>query len=171
MRDGLTFAVNLKGREGIQIPQDVRMLMDNLQARLSESKSLDSVVKVILEELQTQPHAVIKLFAIKAARSWFGTDSQRLENLIILIQVPYLCLALSGTWAIWRSGGTIKSMAVGIWLIVMYFWAMSILGLSILRYMVPAMGLLFILMPGVLSNWFGEKLGSMPIESCKHIGA
>jgi hypothetical protein len=153
MRDGLTFAVRPKSwRQGVKVPQDVEALMQDILARVGEIKSLGGVISVMIEEWRTRPLAVAKLYAIKAARSWYGTDSQRFEIPIILIQSMYVIPALWGSQAAWKRGKTSRQLAISIWLVVLYFWGMTVLALSIVRYMVPAMGLLFVLLPGAFSN-------------------
>jgi hypothetical protein len=96
-----------------------------------------------------RPVAVVKLFLLKAARSWYGTDSRRLETPLMLLQLAYLALILWVTRVSWQLGGTARKLTVSIWLIAFYFWGMTIVALSISRYMLPAMGLLFTLLPAV----------------------
>ena len=71
---------------------------------------------------------------------------------LYFIQTAYLVLVLWGSGVAWRRGGITKQLAMSIWFLVLYFWATTILALSILRYMVPVIGLLFILIPGSFSN-------------------
>ena len=153
IRDGLTFAVASKGyRQEIKVPEDVAALMRDILVHSDETRSLDGAVSVLTETLRTQPLTVAKLFTLKAARSWYGIDSGRFEIPIMLIQTAYLVLVLWGSGAAWRRGGITKQLAMSIWFLVLYFWGTTILALSILRYMVPAIGLLFVLIPGSFSN-------------------
>ncbi len=39
---------------------------------------------------------MIKLFFVKAARSWYATDSLRHESYVALLQLPYLLLSALG---------------------------------------------------------------------------
>lgn len=150
MRDGLTFAIHRKGyRQGTSVPWDVATLTQDTLSRLSEMNSIGGITSIMAEEWRKNPLAVSKLFAIKAARSWYGTDSHRFETPIILIQLVYLGLAMWGGRIAWRQGGAAKQLVISVWLIVLYFWGMTVLALSILRYMVPTMGLLFLLIPVV----------------------
>jgi hypothetical protein len=155
--DGLTFAVNpMAGyRQAIWVPHDVAALMQDIQdiyPPSGEIRSLGSVISVMIEKLRTQPLVVCKLLLLKASRSWYGTDSGRFETPIMLIQAVYLLLVLWGTKAAWKQGGVAKQAVMGIWLIVLYFWAMAVSVLSILRYMVPMMGLLFVLTAPLFLN-------------------
>jgi 4-amino-4-deoxy-L-arabinose transferase-like glycosyltransferase len=148
--NGLTFAIPLDSksyRQGVKVPQDVQALMRDFHARSSEMKSLGGIFEVLKDSLKSNPMAVLKLFALKVGRSWYGTDSNRLETLILLIQIPYLALILWGSKAAWKQGGSAKQLSISIGLIVLYFWGMTTISISTLRYMTPIMGLWFILVP------------------------
>jgi hypothetical protein len=125
-------------------------LMQNVRAHYREMESFGGVVSVLIEELQTRPIAVAKLFAIKALRSWYGTDSQRFETVIMAIQIAYLALILWSTRAAWKQGGVAKQLAISVWLMVLYFWGIVALSLPLVRYMVPVIGLLFVPLPALL---------------------
>jgi hypothetical protein len=146
--NGLTFAIPLDSksyRQGVNVSQDIELLMRDFHARDSEMQSLGGAITVVKEALQSQPLTVMKLFALKVGRSWYGTDSNRLETLILLIQIPYLALIMWSSKAAWKQGGSAKQLSIGIWLIVLYFWGMTTISISTLRYMAPVMGLLFVL--------------------------
>src|SRR5439155_1556026 len=49
-----------------------------------------------------------------------------------------------------RRGGRSRQLAVSVAVTVVYFWAMVTLVVPLLRYMVPAAGLLFVLLPVLL---------------------
>lgn len=154
IRDGLRFAVNLKRyRQAVPVPEDTRALMQRIDARYHEMTSLAQIATVIRQEAGPQPLAFAKLIGLKAVRSWYATDSGRREGLLLAVQALYLSLALWGVWRSWQYGGATRAMAVGISLTLLYFWGMTILTLSILRYLTPVIGLLFVLLPGV----FGKK--------------
>ncbi len=153
IRDGLTFAVNAKGyRTGVSIPDQVRGLSMAFRERLAEMQTLGGLTSVVIEEARARPVAAAQLVAIKAARSWYGTDSNSLETPIALVQLLYLTLIGAGTWRLWSAGGVPRQATTGIWLLALYFWVMTMLVLSIARYTLPIMGLLFILIPGVLPH-------------------
>ena len=150
IRDGLTFAVKMKGyRQGVWVPADVRTLQEDINGQYNKLKTVGDVGSILAEKLQTQPAAVVKLFFIKLSRSWYGTDSQKFETLILLSRAFICCLSYGGLGWYWKMGETAKKLAMGIWLIVFYFWGMSIISLTLLRYMVPVMGLLFLLLPAI----------------------
>ena len=156
MYDGLTFALNLEGyRQGVAFPQDVQALMQNIHVRVGEMQSFGGVLSAMIEELQMRPLAVVKLLAIKTVRSWYATDSQRFETPIMLIQMAYLVVMIWSSKVAWKRGGIAKQLAISVWLMTLYFWGMTILGSSLFRYMVPAMGLLFLLLPALFQS--GER--------------
>jgi 4-amino-4-deoxy-L-arabinose transferase-like glycosyltransferase len=144
--DGLIFAVNVQeDRQGIPVPNDVETFMHDLRSRQHELKSARSLLSLMLEELKARPKTVLKLLTIKAARSWFGTYSGRFEKVSLLIQAGYLIPLLLGTWKAWKQGGAAKQLTIIVWAFLLYFWGMTIIALSILRYLVPGLGLLIVL--------------------------
>lgn len=160
IQDGLTFAVNPGAqRQPTQVSAGVAAVMQRVQARSGQLTSLGAVAAVMWAELRTHPIAVGELVALKAARSWYGTDSGRQETAIPLIQAVYLLIFLAASYAAWTRGGPARQLTVGVWLLVLYFWGMTVLALSILRYMVPAIGLLFLLTPALVPRWV-ERAGS-----------
>jgi hypothetical protein len=164
--DGLTFALvqipnsDKSYRELPKVPHDVAALMQDISGSSAEMNSFEDVISVIIGKLGTQPLTVTKIFAVKTARSWYGTDSGRFETPIMLLQSVYVIMVLWATGAAWRQGGLAKQLAISIWLIVFYFWGMTILVLSILRYMVPVIGLLFVLLPASFST--GRVVAARP---------
>jgi 4-amino-4-deoxy-L-arabinose transferase-like glycosyltransferase len=149
VRDGLTFAVETKGyRAGNSLPVDVVEVMNDIKAHENEITSFADFIPVISREVRSHPAGLMKLGLIKFARSWYGTDSQRMELPILGIQLIYLSLFAWGAWTAWKSGGTKRAFLIGSLLIVADFWGMTFLALSILRYMVPAVGFLFVLVAG-----------------------
>ena len=151
--DGLTFGVFNRGyRQGVIISEDIQAVMRHFMAQREQLGSIGSIVIALLEEIKEQPLAVTKLFVWKALRSWYGTDSQKLEYMIMLAQGPYMIAFLWTTIKCLNRGGNLKLVAIAIWLIVMYFWMMSVVALPLLRYMVPTIGLLFVLFPVAWEN-------------------
>ena len=146
VRDGLTFAVDSKGyRQESNTSPDVAQVMDDIRAQQNEISTMGDFRSVMWREFRAHPMAVTKLLLMKLARSWYGTDSQRMEYPILLIQLVYLALVGWGAWSAWKAGGRYRGLVMGALLMTAYFWGMTFLVLSILRYMVPVVGLLFVL--------------------------
>jgi hypothetical protein len=165
LADGLTFAVSEHGGRPVGgLPEDVMMLMQDIAARGDEMKSPLGVMTVMSSELVKHPIPVVKLFLIKAMRSWYGTFSGRFETGIILLQIPYLLLIFWGSFACWKQGGAAKQLAVTIWVVVFYFWGMTVMVIPTLRYMMPAMGLLFVLVAATFSGTTKRENSVVPGE-------
>jgi 4-amino-4-deoxy-L-arabinose transferase-like glycosyltransferase len=158
IRDGLTFAVRDKGfRKGTWVPDDVRDVMQHISDRYPELTTTGAVANVLAGQIAEHPLAVAKLFALKAARSWYGTDSQRAEGRVALIQGLYLVLIGVATFKAWQLGGIARRTAAAAWMIAAYFWAMTLVVLPIARYMVPAMSVLFLILPVWLCDRSRQK--------------
>lgn len=143
MVDGLTFGVRSKGyRQPVVLPADVEALMHELSGQLGPDAGLFTIARSLAAAGADHPGALIELLAVKAVRSWYGTDSGRHEAALALVQVPYAGLVLLGGWMAWRTGGRIRWVMATGWLITASFWAMSIAVLSIARYTTPAASLL-----------------------------
>ena len=142
--NGLTFALDTAGREPIALPADVIRVMANVRAHRGELHSVGDLAARLFEEFRRDPAAVLKLAAIKALRSWYGSDSRRLEALSAGLQAVYLLLVLGCSGFAIRYGGPARRLAIGVWIVAGYFWFMTAAVLPLLRYMVPSMGLLFL---------------------------
>ncbi len=142
MRGGLIFAVvDSSYKNSISVPSDVRELMEDINAHYEELAPTEKLLSYLKVKILESPLPVVKLFAIKALRSWYATDRQSYENYIILVQIPYLILILLGSWLAWKRGGASRSLMIGIWLVTLCNWGMNMLVTSTLRYMVPVIGL------------------------------
>jgi 4-amino-4-deoxy-L-arabinose transferase-like glycosyltransferase len=152
IRDGLTFGADRKDyREEKTFSPDVSHTMSDFRESLKGAESLREVVGVIATETRAHPLGIAKLFLLKVARSWYGTDSLRKEGWILLLQLTYLFPFIWCVRKVWRQGDMARRFALGVLMMVMYFWAMSVIGTSLLRYTVPITGLVFVLMSGAFS--------------------
>jgi 4-amino-4-deoxy-L-arabinose transferase-like glycosyltransferase len=146
IRDGLTYGVLTKDYRESTAPADVRQVMSDVSARVGELKTTGDIAALLFREFQSHPLAVTKLLLLKIARSWYGTDTGRRELPILLIQMAYLVPISWGAWRTWKLGDGFRNFVIIALLVVFYFWAMTFLALSIVRYMTPVMGLLMIVM-------------------------
>ena len=149
IRDGLTFATNLKGfRRGTTVPASVESVMRHFQSHYDELETFGDIEAAIREQARTNPKGLMQLLLLKTARSWYATDSHRFEFQILIVQAMYLVPILLGSCVAWYQRGRMRLLVLFVWLLACYFWAMTIVVLSIVRYMVPVLGLLFLLAPG-----------------------
>ena len=142
--DGVTFAqAPGAGGDTAPVPADVRGLMLRISRACSRAPDTGALVACIAVEASHTPLATAKLAAVKAARSWYGTDEMWHESLILALQCCYLLPALVGLALATQAGhGDRRGIAL-ILAVTLCFWLMTSVFLSIVRYMVPAMGLLF----------------------------
>ena len=146
MLDGLALDTrpDLPGQV-LPIPAEVRTLLQDILERSDELDSPAAIGGHLLSELSSKPGAVMKLLILKAARAMYATDSQRHERPVALFQIPYCLLALFGASLAWKAGTHGRRFLGLLVPLVVYSWGMTIVVLSIVRYMLPVLGLLAIL--------------------------
>jgi hypothetical protein len=150
IRDGLTFSVRTKGyRAPAAASPDVTALMARLEARAAELRSVGTIAAVVAEEVGRTPVAGAKLLGWKVARSWYGTDSGRGERLVLALHVLVLGFVGAATWRAARGRPAERRLAVVAWSVTLYCWAMTVIVLSIVRYLAPAVGVLLVLSPAL----------------------
>ncbi len=165
IRDGLSFAGSKKAfREPVTVPPAAAELVRRVEVEWDKGNlmTMRALVTFLRAELAQRPLGVLELFAVKAARSWYATDSHRNERVVIGIQAVYLALIGLAGWRAYRAGGPIRRLACVVFAVATYFWLMTIVALSIARYMAPAAGLLITLLPAILPGraWRGQTAGS-----------
>ena len=97
---------------GLPLPPDVNDLALDINARHGDLWSIRDIVFVLVEEFQERPLAVLKLFAIKSARSWYATDTHRHEARNLRYQIPFLLLIAAGAFACCRRGGAARRLTI-----------------------------------------------------------
>ena len=142
--DGLTIA----RRAGEHVPSppgqsSVNDFMRDALARSAELQSTREIFEFVWLRFVQSPMTIVKLVLLKAGRSWFATDAQWYERQVAIVQLPYLVLAMGGVMVAVKKHANRKFIALTLASVV-YFWAMTIMVLSILRYMVPVIALLLI---------------------------
>jgi len=146
--DGLTQVVSLRGyRFPIEVPVGVRAIMEEAQARLKERRlqTRGDVLEFFGEAARDRPLQFAQLLWWKAKRAWYGTNSQRSEETWLgWMHAAYMILSIAGALLLWQGpvGGRRWLVVSGV--LVFYYWGMTVLVLSIVRYMLPAIGLLFV---------------------------
>jgi hypothetical protein len=141
--DGLTVGLRAHDERGhANLPSNVVAIEKRVSADRSRLTSVGKIVQFMDGQFRAHPLAVAELVAIKAASSFYGTNSLTHQLLIALVQLPYLALMIAGLVLAWRAGDWLRSLSVFAILVVGYMWLMTIGVLSIVRYMTPALGLL-----------------------------
>jgi hypothetical protein len=152
LRLGLTFGINSSsnGQRSLNLPDRVVEVMAELNNRLTTSSSQADIMREALAVFRDRPISFTHLIIVKALRSWYGTDSGRAEHLTLLVQLPFVTLMVLGLIFTVRAQLVPRVVWVTIVLTVLYFWAMSMMVVPLLRYMTPVLGIAFLLIPGVL---------------------
>ena len=147
MLDGLTIAAK-KDRPGPPMPPAVAELMREIDAARPELRSPGAIVSFLGEKAKEEPGTVARLLLLKIRRSFYATDSLRWEGILLAIQVPLLLFTAGGLAYAGRRRRQEPWLAFAVLtiLVLLYFLAMTVLVLSILRYLVPAMALVFVLL-------------------------
>ena len=156
MSDGLTQSVSGRAyRQPILIPEGVLLLQS--QAReLQKQRKLHTTGDIIgfwKDAFSDHPVEAIELVWWKAKRSWYGTDSQRDEEVYMeWIHGFYILLSVAGAVILWRGAGSGRRWLAVSGLILLYYWAMTTAVLSILRYMLPAVAIMFVWLAAFLDH-------------------
>jgi len=110
-----------------------------------------NVLKIAATRLGENVTLALRFFWLKVSRSWYGTDSHRNERLAGYLQIFYLTVCGLGLIETMRRPQT-RMLALLVSLMVLYFWAFSVAFTPLVRYMIPALGFLFLLAPGAFAS-------------------
>jgi hypothetical protein len=148
--DGLSYGVNASYRGAGGIPRDVVALMEDVYTQRDTVKSFAQLRNLLSAQFAIRPLAVVKLLALKTVRSWYGTDAQRMETPLMVVQgVILFAIVIAGVLA-WKRGGAPRALSIAAAIFLLYFWGMTMIVLSIARYTMPAVALSFSVLPALL---------------------
>lgn len=148
--DGLTFNVKNKGyRSKIALPDDVQLLMENIYQKTTINDSFSQLANATLYSEPKQISTIVKFYFIKMSRCFYGTDSNREENKIFMLQIFYLSLILISFSIILFSTKSFNKYFLFLIILFSYFLFMGTLVLSIVRYMVPMLALMLVSTPAL----------------------
>jgi hypothetical protein len=156
--DGITLSA-WRPSQGLTltVPIGVRTLIAEYVANQRNLTTTAEIAKFTFNETARHPLAMAELFAIKSARAWYASDSQRFEEISAMVQVPYILLFLCALWHSRAQGGVTRAFTFFTFFFVIYFWAMTILALSIVRYMLPAMALIVMFPAHLLTSIYFRR--------------
>ena len=162
---GMNFGAKPQG-SGVLLPVDanVRELMRDADAHYYRITTVGGLARYLLEKARQEPVTVLQFLLLKARRAWYGTNAQWLENWTAAIQIVYLCAIVAGAVIALRRRGPPRHYAVLAILCTCYIWALTVLVLPLLRYMIPAMSLLIVLM-AVFIDWLIQHARGTPALS------
>jgi len=141
---GLTYPLKKVSGSGFPlVPGDVFNLMKEIKDATLLDKDFN-VVSFMSKELVLRPVPVIKLLFLKLARSWYATSQMWLETKTLLMQLVYLIPALFGIYFAFKRYKEKFKHIVFLLSMVVCFWGLTFIALSILRYMIPVMAIIMI---------------------------
>ncbi len=150
IRDGLTFGVVFKTyRTPIALSPSVKAFMQEAAAHMRELTEISEIGSFLLNQVQIRPAAVAEWVALKSVRVWYGTDSQRFDLYVLLCQIFYVGAGVIGFLSSWKYRTLARPFIVLLFSTILYFWFVGITVLPILRYMIPAMAILILFIPGI----------------------
>lgn len=156
---GLTVGSQIDQEGHAGLPGDVADLMAEVADREDSFKTTGDVVSFLGDEFRARPLTVVKLVLVKAARSWYATDSLRNESYVAVLQVPYLVLGGLGLAQSLRGERLVRYAGVLVLLLTLYYWAVTITVTSIVRIMSPVAGLLLPFAAFALTELWTRLLG------------
>lgn len=142
--EGLTLGADGPDEAGrVAAPDGARSLAIEAWRQQDRLQDGDELVGFLGDQLAERPGAVAQLVVVKAARSWYGTDTGRAEPLLAVGQAALLVAVAGGGWVAWRRGPTARRYVLLASGLVVASWATAVAVDSLLRHLVPASGLLF----------------------------
>jgi 4-amino-4-deoxy-L-arabinose transferase-like glycosyltransferase len=134
------------------VPERVRAMSRRVAADRPGLRSTGDIARRLAQE---PPGDVALLLAGKAVRAFYGTDSFKLEPLILLVQLPYLALMTAGLAVARRSPDPVTHWSpVLLALVLAYSWVVTMSALSIVRYLAPALAVLTLsAAPALVAGW------------------
>ncbi len=166
MLDGLTIAAK-KDRAAPPMPERVAALMREIDASRPVLKSPRAIFAFLGQKTRQEPGAVAGLLWVKLRRSFYATDSMQNEGFLLALQLPFLLVSAAALGFAWRrpEREPWRPLAALALLGLLYFLGMTVLVLSILRYLVPAFALVFLLLGALaaeLARGRRARLSSSP---------
>lgn len=171
--EGLTLgAVDEAELEAVGAPVGARSLARDVQAREPALQEPSALRSYLWDQVRDRPADLALLVATKAARSWYGTDSGRGEPAVAVVQASWLLATIAGGVAAWRQGGTGRRYLALVAGLVLVTWATTVAVDSIVRLMLPTLGLAAPLVANlVVSVVRGRRVPQAPERSSEASGA
>ena len=141
-------AMELMNRDNIEqqfkVPDDVLDFMIQTKNMEGQLKNTADVFNYVIQEFKENPKTMMKLYIIKAVRSWYATTRMWYESYILPIQIFYLVLGVTGIICAFKQYNEKKFFVLFFIAMIFYFWAITVMVVSVLRFMIPPMGLVLI---------------------------
>jgi len=131
-------------------------LTTRIFADSQQVSTTSGLASILADHFLKAPIPFLKLIGIKLARVWYGSDANKYDKFSLEIQIPYMIIWVMSA-VVFIKKNFFKLFLLVLPLVV-YFWAMTIVGMPLLRYMVPVISLLFIFVPALFSNIANERI-------------
>jgi hypothetical protein len=118
-----------------------------------------TVVDVNARWLRENPGALLRLYALKAVRTWYLSDSGRWDRIIVGLQAPWWLGATVG-FGFWFRRRRRDPALLFVVLVVLYMWGVSALVSGLARYMAPVYGFLGLAAAVPAVEWKRRSTGS-----------
>jgi hypothetical protein len=137
------------------MPAGVRLILE--EARDLHAKwrlrTREEILVFLGRTARNRPLQLMQLIWWKAKRAWYGTDSQgEEETWVAWAHGAYLLCMAGGMALLWSGPEGGRRWLVVSGLLVLNYWAMIVVVLSITRYMMPMMGLMFVWQAALLER-------------------
>lgn len=151
MIDGATYAVDPKDHRNIPITDADRALqLDFYKIPRGQITTLSQIGDFFVTQFRERPGAVVEHFAAKFVNVWYATDGSRLGSAFLLVQAPYIALFAVSLVLGFRQDRRRRRMTLLVTLFGLYLLGMTVLMVPLLRYILPAIGLTFALVPATI---------------------
>jgi hypothetical protein len=142
--EGLSFGIDRADEaDDLTAPAGVRQLAEASHAFEAGRPSDGEVWAHVGDQATEEPAAFSQLVLLKAVRSWYGSESGRWEAGAALLQAAVLAAVSAGGVLLWRSGRIGRRYTALVTALVAVAWLTTVAVHSLLRHMVPVLGLGF----------------------------
>ncbi len=131
--------------------EDIGSLKIGSPSNVHNSPSTQQLIQTVYERFVDDPILALRFVGLKLSRSWYGTDSHRNEDISRVLISGYLVLTICGFWSVIKKSHT-RRLGLFVLIITLYFWLFAFLFTPLVRYMIPALGLHFLIIPAII-NW------------------
>lgn len=168
--DGLSYARTFTPSSSVrpipEPPAAAMKLMLELAAVRDGIKDTRGIAAFLRNQAQQNPTGLAQVLGLKVIRAWYGTNSGRFELMNLLVQLVFVPLLVVAHWKERKRSSATTNLVVMSTLTILYFWAMTLVGMSIVRYMVPGLSIAFVMLGGfagnTLCNVLGDRDAGMP---------
>ena len=162
--DGLSYARTFTPSSPVRpIPEPPPAAMKSmleLAAVRDGIKDTRGIAAFLRTQADENPIGLAQVLGLKVIRAWYGTNSGRFELVNLLVQLVFIPLLVFAHWKEREKSSATTSLVLMSILAILYFWGMTLVGMSIVRYMVPGLSIAFVVLGGFAGNTLCNVLGA-----------